>query len=165
MLKLRRPEGASRQGGFTIVELMVSLAILAMLAMVALPFAQHTIKRDKEFQLRRALRDIRMAIDAYKAAADAGKIALPIGASGYPASLDLLATGVPNAKVSGQTLYFLRRIPADPFATERGIPAAQTWGLRSYDSSYDAPRYRADVFDVYSQSTEAGLNGVAYKEW
>lgn len=159
--------------GFTIVELMITLAILAVLAMVALPLAEHTVKRDKELQLRRSLRDIRTAIDAYKKAYDEGKIAPPLSTNpsdppptGYPPTLAALVGGVPNAKQAGQTLYFLRRIPADPFAPNPALPPEKTWGLRSYSTSADNPSYdNVDVYDVYSLSTETGLNGVPYKTW
>lgn len=150
--------------GFTIIELMVTLAILALLATVALPFAEHTIKRDKELQLRRALRDIRTALDAYKADADALKINKDAGASGYPATLAILASGV-QTKDNSQTIYYLRRVPTDPFAADQTLPPDSMWGRRSYDTDPDSPHYTHDVFDVYSQSAETGLNGVPYKEW
>lgn len=161
-----------RQLGFTIIELMATLAILAVLATVALPFAENTVKREKELQLRRGLREIRTAIDAYKEAFDEGKISPPLNPragdpppSGYPSSLSVLASGVPNAKQAGQVLYFLRRIPADPFAPDSTLPAEKTWGLRSYSTSADNPSYDKDVFDVYSLAVGNGLNGVPYKEW
>ena len=151
--------------GFTYIELTITLAILAVLATVALPFAELTVKRQHEFELRRALRDIRTAIDAYKTAANTGQITVNKMDSGYPASLAVLVNGVPNALVPGTTVYFLRRIPADPFYPNQAAPADQMWGLRSYVSAPEAPQKGNDVFDVYSQSTEVGLNNVVYRNW
>ncbi len=151
--------------GFTYIELTVTLAILAVLAMVALPFAEVTVKRQNEFELRRALRDIREAIDAYKTAVNTGQIALSKLDSGYPATLDVLVKGVPNAQMPSTTLYFLRRIPADPFYPNQSIPPDKMWGLRSYASPAEAPQKGADVFDVYSLSTDIGLNNIAYRNW
>lgn len=159
-LTLRRP------GGFSFVELLASLAILGLLASLAMPLAQVTVRRDKERELRRALRDIRAGLDAYKTASADGRIATGAGDSGYPARLEDLAQGVPDIKTEGApTLYLLRRIPRDPFHPDKTLPAAQTWGLRSFASPPEAPVKGDDVFDVYSQSIETGLNGVPYKEW
>ena len=154
-----------RQRGFTFIELMVTLAILAVLSLVALPFAELSVKRHQEYELRRALRDIREAIDAYKQAANSGQIMVGKLDSGYPESLDVLVQGVPNALVPGTTLYFLRRIPADPFAPNQSVPPSQMWGLRSYASPPESPQRGADVFDVYSQSSDVGLNTIPYRNW
>ncbi|MET3109169.1 general secretion pathway protein G [Oxalobacteraceae bacterium GrIS 2.11] len=151
--------------GFTYVELTVTLAILAVLAMVALPFAELTVKRQQEFELRRALRDIREAIDAYKMAANTGQISVGKTDSGYPASLAVLVKGVPSATAAGTTVYFLRRIPVDPFYPNQAALPDQMWGLRSYASPADAPQKGNDVFDVYSLSTEVGLNDIPYRNW
>jgi general secretion pathway protein G len=156
----------SRATGFSLIELLVAAAILGLLATVAMPMAELTIRREKEHELRVALRDIRQGIDAYKVAASSGKIALQTGQSGYPPALTDLVSGVTDAtNPSGPKLYFLRRIPRDPFYPDTTAAAPDTWGKRSYDSSPDAPRAGDDVFDVYSQSTQSGLNGVAYNEW
>lgn len=155
----------NKKRGFTYIELTVTLAILAVLAMVALPFAELTVKRQHEFELRRALREIRAAIDAYKTAVNIGQIAVGKFDNGYPPSLNALVTGVPNAIVPGATLYFLRRIPADPFYADQSVSPDQMWGLRSYASPPEAPQHGADVFDVYSQSTEVGLNNLSYRNW
>jgi general secretion pathway protein G len=155
-----------RQGGFTIIELVVTVAIIGLLASVALPLAELTVQRNKEHQLRQALRQIRTAIDDYKAATDQGRVARAADASGYPPSLEVLVEGVPDARDPGKRpIYFLRRLPRDPFHEGSGAPPAQTWGLRSYDSPPDQPRPGKDVFDVYSTSPAAGLNGVPYREW
>jgi general secretion pathway protein G len=145
--------------GFTLIELMITLTILALLASVALPLAEVTVQRNKEKDLRQALREVRGAIDAYKHAADDGRIERAADASGYPPSLAALAEGVPDKrKTDGSKLYFLRRVPADPLTGE-------DWGLRSYASSATDPQPGKDVFDVYSKSEESGLNGVPYRQW
>ncbi|WP_051319171.1 type II secretion system protein [Chitinimonas koreensis] len=159
------PPPPIRQAGFSFIELVATLAILATLAAVALPLAETTVRRHKEQELRRALRDIRQALDAYKRAADDGRIALSPERSGYPARLEELVQGVPNAKQAGGTLRFLRRLPPDPFAADPMMPPAQSWATRSYDSPADAPHEGADVFDVYSRSEQIGLNGLPYREW
>lgn len=152
--------------GFTLIELLVTLTVLAVLAMLAVPLLQLTVQREKEKELRIALMQIREGLDAYKRAVDQGRIALKIGDSGYPASLDDLVKGVPDQRsLTKQRLYFLRRLPPDPMATDGIHNPAQTWGLRSYASPPDEPAEGADVFDVYSKSTKLGLNGVPYAKW
>ena len=116
--------------------------------------------------LRVALRDIRSAIDAYKQATDEGRVAKKADESGYPPTLEVLATGAPNNKdPEKRNIYFLRRIPRDPFFADPEAPAEKTWGLRSYESPPDNPSEGKDVFDVYSLSTGKGLSGVPYKQW
>jgi general secretion pathway protein G len=150
---------------FTLVELIVTVAIVAILASAALPLAQIALQRGKEQEMRTALRQIREAIDAYKQAADDGRVAREADASGYPPSLDALVLGVDDVKLPvKKSIYFLRRLPRDPFAPDN-LPAAETWGKRSYESPPDNPREGKDVFDVYSLNEGKGLNGVPYKEW
>jgi len=160
-LSMRRP----RMRGFTLMELLAAAVIVGILASVAVPVVQTSMRREKERVLRQALRDIRNAIDTYKQAVIAGKIDLPDGASGYPATLLELAAGVPvKGHPNDPKLYFLRRIPRDPFA-DPGIAAVDTWAQRSYASSSEAPQPGADVFDVASLSPQTGMNGVPYAQW
>lgn len=157
--------GIRRQRGFTLIELLAAAAILGILASVAVPVIQTSVRREKERELRLALRDIRNAIDAYKAASVAGRIETGINESGYPPRLQDLVGGVPVKDKSGPlTIYFLRKLPRDPFA-DRGVAAADTWMKRSFDSSPEAPHEGMDVFDVASRSALKGLNGVPYAEW
>jgi general secretion pathway protein G len=145
--------------GFTFIELMITVAIVALLASIALPLAEVTVQRNKEKDFRHALREIRQAIDSYKRAADEGAIERPADATGYPPTLAVLAEGVADKrKTDGTKVYFLRRVPADPLSGE-------DWGLRSYASPATEPQPGKDVFDVYSRSQEKGLNGVPYREW
>lgn len=156
------------QQGFTLIELLVSLAIVGLLAMVALPLTQVVQTRAKEAELKQALRVIRQALDSYKAAADAGVINKSVGASGYPASLEVLVTGVPRSAAFGftaQPFVLLRRIPRDPFADDPALSDVQTWNTRAYSSRADAPQPGEDVFDISSRSTKHALDGTTYSAW
>jgi general secretion pathway protein G len=154
-----------RERGFTFIELMVTLAIMAILVMVATPMAKLSIQRDRERELRAALTEIRDALDAYKRASDQGRIQMRIGESGFPGSLEQLVDGVEDQRSPNRRkLYFLRRLPRDPMADPSMAPE-ETWGLRSYASPPDDPSEGEDVFDVYSKSEKIGLNGVPYREW
>lgn len=155
---------ASR-GGFTLIELVVTVAIVGMLATVTLPLAQLTMQRHKEQELRSALRQIRGAIDAYKRAVDDGRVARRADESGYPRSLDILVSGVEDAKQPDRRkIYFLRRLPRDPFAAPEA-DAGRSWGKRSYASPPEAPSEGADVYDVYSRASGNGLDGTPYRSW
>ena len=159
---------SQRSDGFSLIELMVTLAILALLASVAVPFAQLVQQRHKESELRDSLRQIRTALDAYRQAYKEGLIEKKAieGASGFPPNLDVLWQGVANVtRPDASKLYFLRRLPRDPLYPDASAPPATTWGLRSYASPPDAPAPGDDVFDVYSLSPATGLNGIPYREW
>lgn len=152
--------------GFTLIELVVTVAIVAILATAALPMAEIAAQRSKEQELRAALRQIRGAIDAYRQAVEEGRIEKAMTETGYPKSLDTLVEGVSDVKnPTGAKIHFLRRIPRDPLARDPALPAGETWGKRSYASPADDPQEGEDVFDVYSTSTAVGLNGVPYREW
>jgi general secretion pathway protein G len=155
-----------RMRGFTLIELVITLAIVGLLATAAMPLAQLVAQREKESELRAALRDIRQGLDAYKLAADTGHIKMELGASGYPPDLKSLYAGVEDAASEKKVnLYFLRRIPRDPFFPDSAAAAEESWGVRSYQSPPDDPQPGEDVFDVYSLATGKGLNGVAYHDW
>lgn len=157
---------ARRQSGFTLIELVVTVAIVSILALAASPLLETTVRRQKESELRAALREIRGAIDAYRQAVDDGKIAKKADESGYPARLEELFMGVENRQDPAKgKIYLLRRLPRDPFNREANLGATQTWGKRSYASPPDLPQEGVDVFDVYSLSDERGSNGIPYREW
>ena len=122
-----------RVRGFTIIELVITLVIMALLATAVLPSAQLMYQRERESQLRDALRTIRTAIDAYKKATDTGRIKKEIDKSGYPPDLQTLVDGVDDARSpkDGVKIYFLRAIPRDPLWPDMHTPAAETWALRS----------------------------------
>jgi len=153
--------------GFSLIELLVTLAIVALLSTIVIPVAELTVQRRKESELRQALQDIRSALDAYKQASDVGRIEKQAGASGYPSRLEVLVDGVKDVRnPKGAKIYFLRRLPYDPFADGvADVPPAATWGKRSYASEPDNPLEGNDVFDVYTRSNKVGLNGVPYKKW
>jgi general secretion pathway protein G len=148
------------------VELLVTLAVMGVLAAVTVPLAQLAAQRQKESELRSALMQIRSAIDAYKRAADQGRVQTRLGESGFPKNLDELWQGVPDQRSpSHQKIYFLRALPRDPMSGDISLPAADTWELRSYSSPPDDPLPGEDVYDVSSRSVKTGLNGIAYRQW
>lgn len=152
--------------GFTLIELLVTLAILALLGTLVLPVAQVTVQRRDEQELRRALREIRQGLDAFKKAGDDGRVTKAADASGYPERLELLVEGVPDLRSpQGAKIYFLRRLPRDPFNPDAELADAATWGKRSYASEANEPREGDDVYDVYSTSERVGLNGIPYNKW
>jgi general secretion pathway protein G len=156
--------------GFTLIELVVTVAIVAILASVAMPMLQVTVQRVKENELRANLRQIREAIDAYKKVADIenGPIKKSVGQTGYPPNLEVLVNGVVDEKDPNKhTLKFLRKIPLDPMQppNKSGDNLTNNWGLRSYASDASSPAEGDDVYDVYSLNQQVGINGVPYSQW
>jgi general secretion pathway protein G len=151
-------------GGYTFVEVLVVTAILFILASVAMPLAQVTAQRQREVELRAALRQMRTAIDKFKDAVDQGRIAaqeLKPGSEGYPPDLETLVEGVPMMNdQSGIKLKYLRRIPIDPMTN------SMEWGMRSYQDKPDSTTWGGQsVFDVYTKSEATALDGTKYKDW
>lgn len=161
-MKLRSLAGAGR--GYTLVELLVVMAVLGILAAMLLPLSELSVQRERERELKRALWQIRDAIDAYHQAALNGVIPLGGLLTGYPPNLQALVAGVKYSKNGGGVVYFLRQLPRDPFA-DPALTAEQTWAVRSYKSPPEQPAPGDDVFDVASRSTLVGLNGVPLKNW
>ncbi|ARU23954.1 type II secretion system protein [Ralstonia pseudosolanacearum] len=159
--------GNRRRCGFTLIELVITLALVGIVAMAIVPLSELAVQRQKEQALRLALREIRTAIDAYKNASDAGSIEHEAGASGYPPSLAVLVDGVKDAKdPKGGLLMFLRRVPRDPFFSgDASTPSADTWDLRAYGVPPDGGAGGDDVFDATSKSGSVGLNGIPYRDW
>lgn len=155
-----------RVRGFTLIEIVVTVAIVGLLASAVMPLAELSVKRGKEHELRQALHEIRTGIDAYKAAVDLGRVETEVGQTGYPPTLDALVDGVVDLRdPDGKMIYFLRRLPRDPFYPDPNVDAADTWGLRSYASPPDAPEAGDDVYDVYPLTNGTGLNGIPYRDW
>lgn len=154
------------QYGFTLIELVVTVAIVAILASVAMPLNELVVQRGKEQDLRRALRDVRDAIDAYKQASEEGRIVRKAGESGYPKRLEDLVEGAVDLRnPKKEKIYFLRRIPRDPLDNDPSRTAAETWGKRSYASPPDDPKEGDDIFDIYTLAPGKGINGRPYREW
>nr|WP_275975658.1 type II secretion system protein [Geothrix terrae] len=158
----RACDGAvSRQRGFTLLELVVTATVLLILASVTVPLARNGLKREKELELRRDLREMRLAIDEYKKQADQQKIkAPPAEANGYPESLEVLVEGVPAAGSLSRKVRFLRRVPVDPFTGKA------EWGLRNTNDDANSSSWGGGhVYDVYSLAPGTGMNGIPYREW
>ena len=144
--------------GFTLAELVMVVALIAILSAMALPVAKFTVKRQKEAELRLALRQIRTAIDEYKRMSDQGLIPITLGGEGYPEALDDLVEGV---EIVGQDtkMRFLRRIPVDPMTHD-------DWVLRSYQDDVDATSWGGEnVYDVRTSSEGTALDGTKYADW
>lgn len=158
--------------GFTFIELVITLALVGLLAMLALPLYEMTATRMKESELRQALRTIRSGLDTYKAATDSGSLAREAGDSGYPPSLEKLTESLElqgkrdlSGSIASQRMVILRQLPRDPLSTDPEIPAAQTWNTRAYASRAGDPQPGDDVFDVSSKSSRIGLDGTPYSSW
>lgn len=150
------------------IELVITVAIVALISTVAVPLTELALQRNKEQELRWSLRTIRTALDAYKKAVDEGRIIVTMDQSGYPPSLKTLVEGVSDARdVDGKKdkIYFLRRIPRDPMDPDMTKTSEDTWGKRSYASTAESPQDGDDVYDVYSLSAATGINGISYKDW
>jgi general secretion pathway protein G len=146
--------------GFTVVELAVVATMIAILAAMAVPVARYTLKRQKELELRRALRDIRDAIDKFKQYSDGGMIQVPLGTEGYPPDLDTLVAGVQQIGQINKKLKLLRQIPIDP------MTGKAEWSLRSYQDEPDSVSWGGqDVWDVHSLSPGRAIDGSYYKDW
>lgn len=159
----------ARRRGFTLIEMIVVLALVGILVMAAQPLQELALRRAQEAALRQALREIRSAIDEHRAAVLQRRVAAGPGGTPYPPSLLSLVQGVPVLDAQGQPggaqrLYLLRRLPRDPFA-DPALPAHESWGQRASTSPPDAPQPGADVFDVYSRSALAALDGSRYAQW
>ncbi len=152
--------------GFTLIELAITVAIVGLLSTMAMPLVQLTVQRVKEQELKAALREIRSGLDAYKLASDQGRVQTEADASGYPPTLEALVEGVEDARdPEAARIYFLRRVPRDPFFPDGSVPASQTWGLRSYQSPPEDPQPGDDVYDVHSMSAGTALDGSLYRDW
>lgn len=148
------------QSGMTLLELVVASGILLILASVALPTARLTIRRQKEVELRRALREMRDAVDRYKDLADRNLVQVELGTEGYPPDLETLVKGVKLAGAVDRRVRFLRRIPEDP------MTGNTEWGLRSVQDDADARSWGGqNVFDVYCKSSGTALDGSRYSDW
>jgi general secretion pathway protein G len=165
-------------GGFTLIELLVTVVLVGIVALTATPMIEVISVKQREQELRQALRTIRTALDAHKAAADAGLLPKAAGESGYPATLELLtqplevtaarpgsAGAAAAAGQAPQRLVFLRQLPRDPFHPDPHTPAALTWDTRAYASRPDEPQPGADVFDIASKSPRTALDGTPYARW
>jgi general secretion pathway protein G len=153
-----------RDRGYTFIELIIVSSMILVLAAAIMPLTKVTMQRAREAELRRALREMRTAIDKFKDAADTGLIGtldLKAGAENYPPDLQALVDGVTAANdATGRKLKFLRRVPIDPMT--RGTE----WGLRSYQDDPKSTRWGGqDVFDVHTTSEGTGLDGTKYKDW
>jgi general secretion pathway protein G len=149
-----------RHSGFTLIELLVTVMIISILVGLAVPLARNSIKREKEFALRAALREIRTALDKYKDASDRGFIMMKIDTEGYPETLQILVDGVDAVGQVNKKLKFLRRIPIDPMTN------SAEWGQRSYQDDPKSTSWGGqNVFDVYTKSEGKALDGTKYSEW
>lgn len=155
-----------KQSGFTLIELVVTVLIVAVLASGAMPIVKLTVQRNKETELKQALRQIRDAIDLYKKAADEGKVKKTLDQNGYPPNLEVLEKGVVNqADAKGKIIKFIRKIPRDPMNNDPALKSVDTWAGRCYASDSASPYEGADVYDIHSRSTKKAIDGTIYNTW
>jgi len=158
-MRLRQLRGGS-QAGLTLLELILTCAILLILSSAALPIARYAVVREKEAILRHNLDEIRDAIDRYKDAADHNQIRVEMGTEGYPPDLQTLVTGVKLGTNGDKKIVFFRKVPIDPMTGQAD------WGLRAVQDDPDSRHWSGkDVFDVYSQSTGTAMDGTKYSDW
>ncbi len=153
---------SSERFGFTIIELIVVIAIISTLAVVAIPMVETSVKREKELHLKRSLREIRTAIDEYHDFVVNNKIKFDEETYGYPEDLEILVKGIEfrDKKNKGKVRKFLRRIPVDP------MTGNIEWGLRSYQDKMNSTHWGGEnVWDIYSKSEKKALDGSSYKDW
>jgi general secretion pathway protein G len=156
-MNAKRPIRKCSERGLTLIELIVTVAILAILASAAVPVARFKVKREKERELRRDLWQMRDAIDHYKDAADRGAFQTKLDSQNYPPDLDTLVNGV---DVQGKKVKFLRHIPVDP------MTGRAEWGMRSMQDDPGSDSFGGQsVFDVYSKSQGTALDGTKYSDW
>ncbi len=151
------------QKGFHLIEVLVTLTLMALLASALIPLAEKSMQRSKERALKSHLQEIRLAIDAWKQAYDQGEIPSTSEQSGYPPSLEALVEGVQKTPHQPRR-RFLRQIPLNPFVPS-ALSREQHWGIRSYVSSDHSPQAGVDVYDIYCPCTGIGLNGIPYRDW
>ena len=152
--------------GFTIIELLVVMAILGILSIAVMPLSEMLVTSQKERELKQALWEIRGAIDEYKKVATSVENNAPNNEVGYPPNLQILVDGIkhPKPDAGGRHVYFLRTLPRDPFA-DRALAADKTWRLRSFTSPAENPEPGAEVYDVHSSSDAIALDGSSYAKW
>jgi len=151
---------SSKIRGFTLIELILTITVIAIIAGMAVPLTRNTLKRQREVELRNALHEMRIAVDKYKDSCDKGMIQQMLGTECYPQKLEDLVEGVPQIGAVDKKLKFLRRIPKDPMTN------STEWGMRSYQ---DEPKSMSwggqNVFDVFTKSEGTALDGTKYNEW
>lgn len=161
----------TRRKGFTLIEVLVVIAIVSILASAAMPLSRMTVKRAKEIELRNNLRTLRTAIDAFKKDCDGKKLSAVEGyckpdQDDYPESLEQLTEPLKLAGPADKTIKYLRRIPRDPMTQVESSGTANNWGLRSYSDEPDSNQWGGgNVYDVYSKSEAVALDGTKYSTW